>query len=108
MNARCGDIVAVIESTGMVCRGDIVTTVAKGLAEPVAGESVTTVVMVSNVGRALRRNFKAARSVGQDPLDAWTRTTLLRIASELGASLVHPSDELYQPLQRWARRAGRV
>ena len=64
--------------------------------------------MIGNVGGAMWPRFRREDRPGDDPLDDWTRRTLLPIAERFGAGFVHPSDEPFQPFQRWAQRADDV
>jgi len=87
------DVVAALAATGMAARGGFV-------AEP-----TQTIVVIGNVGGAMWPLFRAAEQQVDDPLDTWTRAVLAPIAASLGADFVHPSDEPFQPFQRWAQRA---
>jgi ferredoxin len=87
------DIAAALAGTGMVARGGFVT------------EATQTIVVIGNVGGAMWPLFRAAELRVDDPLDTWTRSVLAPIAASLGADFVHPSDEPFQPFQRWAQRA---
>jgi len=87
------DVVAALAGTGMVARGGFVT------------EPTQTIVVIGNVGGAMWPLFRAAEQQVDDPLDTWTRAVLAPIAASLGADFVHPSDEPFQPFQRWAQRA---
>lgn len=42
------------------------------------------------------------------PLDSWTRSVLTPIATQHRARYIHPNDEPFSPMQRWAQRADRV
>ena len=101
------DVVAAIEPTGMVARGGFTAAPPDVLTMP-DGRTVRCVVVVGNIGGAMWPNFGAGRRPGSDPLDDWTRATLTPIAASFGASFVHPSDEPFQPFQRWAQRADDV
>ena len=103
---RYDEIAAAIEPTGMIARGGFAADASvPALAD---GRSAVTVVMVGNVGGAMWPRFRREATPGPDPLDRWTRTTLGPIARRFGADYVHPSDEPYQPFQRWAQRADDV
>lgn len=90
------DIVARVEPTGFVVRG------------AVRRADGTTIVLVGNIGGTIWSAFRAGQSEADHPLDDWTRSVLSPIADEFGARYVHPSDEPYQPFQRWAEAAGGV
>lgn len=101
------DIVEVVSPTGFVVRGGFL--VQPGDAVPDAPTGPTrTVIVIGNVGGAIWPRFRAEEPAGPDPLDTWTRSVLAPIAARLGAGFVHPSDEPFQPFQRWAQRADDV
>ncbi len=100
-------IAGVVGSTGMVARGGFATVPADALQMP-DGRPVRTVVMIGNVSGAMWARFRSEESSVPHPLDTWTRATLSPIATSFGASFVHPSDEPFQPFQRWAQRADHV
>src|SRR5262245_10669844 len=89
----------------MVARGAFVVGAEDGVAAQPDGSPTHAVVVIGNVGGAMWPHFRAAEQPGADPLDAWTRSVLIPLADELGATFVHPSDEPFVPFQRWARRA---
>jgi hypothetical protein len=98
-------VATAIEPTGMIARGGFVPDPSDGVPALADGREVRTVVVVGNVGGAIWPIFRAgARSV-PDPLDEWTRRVLGPIAATFGAGFVHPSDEPFIPMQRWAQRA---
>lgn len=101
------ELAAAIAATGMVARGGFVTGPDDALVMP-DGRAVRCVVVVGNIGGAMWPSFEAERGHGAHPLDQWTRATLAPIATSFGASFVHPSDEPFQPFQRWAQRADDV
>ncbi|MDW3214251.1 MAG: hypothetical protein R8G01_09660 [Ilumatobacteraceae bacterium] len=104
------DLAAAIEPTGMIARGGFVVDATDTASIPGApsGHPRRSVVMIGNVGGAMWGPFRAGETPGSHPLDRWTRATLQPIAEEFGASYVHPSDEPFQPFQRWAQRADDV
>jgi hypothetical protein len=99
------DVVTALAPTGMVARGGFVVRPDDDVPAGADGSPTRTVVVVGNVGGAMWPVFRAAEPDTPDPLDTWTRSVLMPIAASLGASFVHPSDEPFQPFQRWARRA---
>lgn len=102
-------VAAAIEPTGMVARGGFV--VEPGDQEVPSlpdGSACRTVVVIGNVGGGMWPAFRAEETAGPHPLDRWTRRVLAPIAQRLGAVYVHPSDEPFQPFQRWAQRADDV
>ena len=108
------DLVAAVAPTGMVVRGGFHASAAKlhaGLPPmPLLddGRPTRSVVIVGNAGGAMWGPFSDGRSDGPNPLDRWTRDTLRPIAAEFDATFLHPSDEPYQPFQRWAQLADDV
>ncbi len=101
------EIAAVVESTGMIARGGFVTDSDDSLEMP-DGRPVRAVVLIGNVSGAMWPRFRSEQPAVPDPLDTWTRATLLPIAESFGATFIHPSDEPYRPFQRWAQRADDV
>lgn len=102
-----GDIAEAVAATGMVVRGGFVTGPDDTLTMP-DGRVVRTVVVIGNIGGTVWPRFRQHQPLGPDPLDVWTRATLRPIADVFGAAFVHPSDEPFQPFQRWAQRADDV
>lgn len=105
---RYEDVAVAIEPTGMIARGGFEPVPADGVPPLPGGRPVRTVVMVGNVGGAMWPRFRAGERPGSDPLDEWTRRVLTPIAARFGAGYVHPNDEPFVPMQRWARRADDV
>ncbi len=101
------DISDAIAPTGMVTRGGFATGPHDTLTMP-DGQAVRCVVVVGNVGTTMWPHFRAEQPAEAHPLDTWTRATLGPIAATMGAAFVHPSDEPFQPFQRWAQRADDV
>lgn len=105
-------VAAAIEATGMTARGGFVVDADRWDLAPVpdvaAGVPCVTVIVVGNIGGAMWPPFRASATPGPDPLDHWTRSRLRPIADRFGASFVHPSDEPFQPFQRWAELADDV
>ena len=103
---------ATVATTGMVVRGGFPVDPDDDTMPPVPslpdGRRCRTVVVVGNVGRAMWPGFRGGETAGPDPLDRWTRAQLQPIAERFGATFVHPSDEPFQPFQRWAQRADDV
>lgn len=100
-------IAAAIDVTGMVARGGF--TADSGPMPPLPdGRPAVAVVIVGNVGGRMWPGFRAGTTPGPEPLDRWTRAQLIPIAERFGAAFVHPSDEPFQPFQRWAQRADDV
>lgn len=102
------DIAAAVEPTGMLARGGFVVGPDDSVPPLADGSRPAAVVIVGNVGGAMWPTFRAEERDEPEPLDAWTRRRLGPIADRFGAELVHPSDEPFQPFQRWAQRASDV
>lgn len=102
------DVVAAVEPTGFVTRGGFLAADGEALPAQRDGSPTRAVVIVGNAGGTIWPSFRAAEPAGPDPLDTWTRSVLIPVAVALGASFVHPSDEPFQPFQRWAQRADDV
>ena len=103
-----GAVAEAVAATGMIARGGFVPTDDDAVPDLPDGRRCRTVVVIGNSGGAMWGPFRAAETPGAHPLDRWTRATLQPIADELGAVYVHPSDEPFQPFQRWAQRADDV
>lgn len=101
-------VAAAIAPTGMIARGGFEPRPSDAVPPLTDGRAVGTVVVVGNVGGAIWSRFRAAERRVPDPLDDWTRRVLRPIAAEFGAEYVHPSDEPFVPIQRWAQRADDV
>ena len=97
-----------IEATGMVARGGFVAGPGDALPRARCGRPARAVIVVGNVGGTMWPRFRAEQRDEPDPLDAWTRRTLAPVADGFGAVLVHPSDEPFPPIMRWAQRAADV
>lgn len=102
------DVAAAVEATGMVARGGFAVAGIDEVPDLPDGRAARTVIMVGNAGSAMWERFRRERRDEPDPLDAWTRRTLAPVAARFGATLIHPSDRPYRPIQRWARRAADV
>jgi len=109
---RYDELAAEIESTGMVARGGFEPGPDDGVPRFDDDRPTVAVVVVGNIGGAMWPSFRAARPIGAagsaDPLDDWTRAVLGPVADRFGARFLHPSDEPFIPMQRWARRADDV
>ncbi|MEZ5295314.1 MAG: hypothetical protein R2697_03270 [Ilumatobacteraceae bacterium] len=102
------DLASAIAPTGMVLRGGFAVEPDDQVQALADGRRPSTVVIVGNVGGAMWPVFRAEERDEPDPLDAWTRRRLRPVAERFGAEFVHPSDEPFQPFQRWAQRASDV
>lgn len=102
------DVAEAVALTGFVARGGFLAEADDALPAAPGDAPTRCVVVIGNVGGAMWPRFRAAEQPGPDPLDRWTRSVLAPVAASLGAGFVHPSDEPYQPFQRWAQRADDV
>lgn len=102
------DVVAAVAPTGMIVRGGFRVDDDEELPPAPGGRPTRTVIVIGNVGGAMWPRFRREEVDDPHPLDAWTRATLRPIADRFDATFVHPSDEPFQPFQRWARRADDV
>ena len=105
---RYEDVAAAIAPTGMIARGGFEPVSSDDVGALPGGRPVRTVVVVGNVGGAIWQRFRADERAVRDPLDDWTRRMLEPVAERFGAGYVHPSDEPFVPIQRWAQRADDV
>ncbi len=101
---RYGEIADAVAETGMIARGGFAT----DEADRIDGVEAACVVMIGNIGGTIWPRFEGERTPGRDPLDRWTRSLLEPIAASFGATFAHPSDQPFQPFQRWAQRADDV
>ena len=105
---RYDEVAAAIAATGMLARGGFGVRPDDAVPDLPDGRPAVSVVMVGNVAGAMWDRFRAEQRDEPDPLDAWTRRTLAPVAARFGAAFVHPSDQPYPPVSRWAQRADDV
>lgn len=105
---RYDDVAAAVEPTGMIVRGGFVPVAADAVPALPDGRTVRTVLVIGNVGGYMWPRFRNDERDVPNPLDDWTRRMLRPIAERFGAGYVHPSDQPYVPVQRWAQRADDV
>jgi hypothetical protein len=102
-------VASAVDATGMIARGGFATdATAPDVPARADGRPTRTVVMIGNAGGTMWPRFRREQTPGPNPLDRWTRSVLQPIANRFGADYVHPSDEPFQPFQRWAQRADDV
>lgn len=90
-----------LQKHGLILRGAFLT--QSGDTVP---ETVKTVALVGNAGPALWSHFRVERRDEENPLDAWTKRIVNRVAADLGATAAYPSDgPPYHPFQQWAMRS---
>ncbi|MCJ8518028.1 hypothetical protein ABID21_001091 [Pseudorhizobium tarimense] len=100
------EIAAVLEPQGIFVRG--VVSFHDGNGPSLSyGSCARTVVLLGNIGGSIWRSFDHWRTSdqGPDPLDTWSRVAIDRVAGALGATALYPSDQPWQPFQRWATQA---
>lgn len=103
------DVTAELSAVGMVARGAFEVTADDRVPDLPDGRPARGVVMVGNRSDgAMWERFTAGRRDEPDPLDQWTRRVLRPIAAAHGGVLIHPSDQPFQPILRWAQRADDV
>lgn len=112
MPVEYSDIAEAVAAVGMIARGGFDVADWTDTAHPVPdladGRSTRTVVVIGNVGGDMWPHFRRGERRERDPLDGWTRRELGAIAARFGADFVHPSDQPFQPFQRWAQLADDV
>lgn len=95
-----GDIAQALAKDGLLARGGFLAT-----AEDEAPASARSIILVGNAGPDFWPHFEAGRREEANPLDAWTRRVVDRIAAKAGGWGIYPSDgPPYFPFQRWARK----
>lgn len=103
------EVAADVAGAGMVVRGAFEVTSDDQVPDLPGGRRARSVIMVGNRSDgAMWARFSADRGDEPDPLDAWTRRILRPIATARGGVLIHPSDEPFAPILRWAQRASDV
>ncbi len=74
-----------------------------------SGLGARSIILVGQAGTTAWPHFVAWRGRqtcgNANPLDAWSRGVIEKIAEEVGARAVAPSDRPYLPFQQWAMRA---
>lgn len=98
------EIAAALGEFGLLARGAFHPT-----ADDMAPASARTVILVGNAGPEFWARFEADRRDEPNPLDAWTKRTVDRIAGQVRGWGVYPSDgPPYFPFQRWAQKVDAV
>ncbi|MCE3519119.1 hypothetical protein LXJ58_30680, partial [Escherichia coli] len=68
------------------------------------GAAARSVVLIGHFGSSIWPHFtqwRQSHSDQPDPLDAWSKAVLTRVAVELDGQAVFPSDKPYLPFQQW-------
>jgi hypothetical protein len=102
------EVATAVAATGFLARGGFVPEPGEEVPVAPGGAPARSIVVVGNVGGTVWERFRSGETPGPDPLDRWTRDVLEPLAASFGAGFVHPSDEPFQPFQRWAQRADDV
>ena len=90
-----------LEPHGLILRGGFYP-----LQDAAVPPGTATLLLIGNAGPSMWRAFKAARPVGRDPLNHWTRQILSGIAESFSATAIYPFDgPPYAPFFSWAKRA---
>lgn len=98
------DIAGPLERVGLRLRGGFHPTGDDG-----APPDTKTLLLVGNAGPEMWQVFARDQSSGADPLNAWTRRVVTRIAARFDAAPVFPFDgPPYAPFFAWAKRAEAV
>ncbi|WLR94636.1 ferredoxin [Shinella zoogloeoides] len=101
---------AALEPHGLFLRGFVNFAEGESAPELSDGRPAASVLLIGNVGSSLWPAFSRWREGladhgGSDPLDAWSKETILKVAGPVGATAWFPSDPPWQPFQQWAMRA---
>lgn len=100
MLERFEDIADRLAEHGLAARGGFIVG-----PDDSAPETCRTVILVGNIGPDFWQNFEAGRRDEANPLDAWTKRIVDRVAANAGGWAVYPSDgPPYFPFQRWAQK----
>ena len=85
----------------MICRGGF----HPNDADLIPGD-VETCILVGNAGIQFWRSFTAERPAGSDPVEAWTKKVLEKIAADFSAEVLLPfTGPPFLPFLKWAKRS---
>jgi hypothetical protein len=101
---------AALTPHGLFLRGTVKFAPGEAAPELESGQPAASVVLIGNIGGSIWEPFSRWREGhpdrgGADPLDSWSKQTILPVAKAVGATAYFPSDPPWQPFQRWAMRA---
>lgn len=100
MTVSFADLSSLLAEQGLSARGGF-----RVEPEDQAPETCRTVILVGNTDSLFWSRFTEGRRDEADPLDAWTKRVVDRIAAMVGGWAVYPSDgPPYFPFQRWAQK----
>lgn len=105
-SAVIDSVAQALSPSGIHVRGVVLFSQAEGPGLQDGG-SARSVLLLGQVGGSIWPSFTAWRQchAGAHPLDAWSKAMILPVATMLGATAYFPSDEPWQPFQRWAMEA---
>lgn len=102
MEAVLKNLTAEIRETGLAVRGWCVDQIVQSSA---SDDRDFTIVLIGNLGGEFWSIFQQSGFEGNHALDRWTKHVIDPIAEKNGCHPLYPSDEPYQPFQRWAKKA---
>ena len=102
MEAVLKQLTADLQGTGLAVRGWCVDQVLRNEPED---DRDYTVVLIGNLGGKFWSTFRESGFEDNHALDRWTKHVIDPIAERKGCFALYPSDEPYQPFQRWAKKA---
>jgi hypothetical protein len=94
-----------VEEAGFRLRGGFELDGTQRHALPANCASAGTVVLIGNAGPAMWDRFTASPHQSPDPLDSWTKESLMAVAERFGAVTVFPFQRPYLPFQQWLMKA---
>ncbi len=98
-------VLGMIEQAGLTPRGGFHPVTADQVPPLDGGQPVQTLILVGNAGPSMWARFAANCDPSQSRLDDWSKDTIGRLATTLGATAYYPFTEPYLPFQRWAQKA---
>jgi ferredoxin len=110
IQAPIEDIRAALQPHGLFLRGVVTFRDGEGTPALVDGRPAASIVLVGNIGSSIWPAFrqwqaKQPDAGGPDPLDAWSKAVIGRVAGDHALTAWFPSDPPWQPFQQWAMRA---
>ena len=94
---------------GLIPRGGFNFDIGEDRPPSPGGEPARSLLLIGSAGAGWWSDFQSwldrQPDVMADPLDAWGRDIIGRVAEAAGARLVMPNDRPYAPFQQWAMRA---
>jgi hypothetical protein len=99
------ELTQAVEEAGFCLCGGFELDGAQRHALPANCASAGTVVLIGNAGPAMWDRFAASPHQSPDPLDGWTKESLIAVAERFGAVAVFPFQRPYLPFQQWLMKA---